>query len=89
MLRLLSLCFVSLFLVGCNTHDEQYYRLHPKALQQTLSDCQKVPAANCQKLAVIAKEMNQLAYSLQANPQEFGQKIIGLQGELAELHADD
>ena len=85
MVKHLILSLATLLLVACSTHDEQYYRVHPEALQEALKKCpeQRPDALTCDELNRIALDVNQLVYSLQMSPQGFGTKIIALQVELA------
>lgn len=76
---------VIISLSGCSKHDADYYRLHPKKLQEALKNCpSKAPAGmSCTELKTIAEHTSQLVYELQMNPQAFGLKIITLQQTLA------
>ncbi len=75
-----------LIISGCTPHNENYYRMHLKALQEALSLCpEKSPAdISCAKLNALGKEINGLVYELQRSPQQFGSTIITLQNKLAE-----
>lgn len=87
-MRLPSLALsLFLFMVGCSSHDEAYYRLHPKQLQQVLKQCtgQASTNENCEQLKILAAQMTQLAYELQKNPQAFGNQILSLQEKIAEV----
>lgn len=90
MFRLLFLSWMLVLLVACSTQDSQYYRNNPQLLQKALARCPQSPPStvSCEELKAIAVEMNQLAYELQINPQEFGTKILSLQAELAKQQAD-
>jgi len=83
-------CF--LFLVGllasgmCFAADYvRYYQTHPEALQKALQACptSSPTGLTCDDLRHMAERMNELAYQLRSNPQEFGQTILALQEELA------
>lgn len=89
MVKQLILSLATILLVACSTHDAQYYRLHPEALQQALKKCPapQPEALSCEELSRIALDVNQLVYSLQMSPQGFGSKIISLQVELAKQQA--
>lgn len=89
MVKHLILSLATIMLVACSTHDEQYYRVHPEALQQALKKCpaEQPDALSCDELNRIALDVNQLVYSLQMSPQGFGTKIISLQVELAKQQA--
>jgi hypothetical protein len=67
------------------SNNQDYYRLHPKELQQAVNACpNKQPQGlTCQQLEVLAKRMNTLAYQLQMSPQGFGKKILALQETIA------
>lgn len=72
-------------LVSCSEKNEQYYRSHPKELQQALKTCPAVnpPSMTCDALQELGQSMNSLAYSLQSSPQGFGAKILALQETIA------
>src|SRR3990167_5882513 len=80
----------ALFLTSCANHDENYYRLHPRKLQEALKQCPQNPSSlvTCEKLKQLAVEISQLAYELQMNPQAFGQKIVVLQHKIATKQAE-
>ena len=79
-----------LFLTSCMAHDKQYYRNNPQKLQAALKNCpeQQPKNVNCDVLKDIAQEMNRYAYELQLSPQQFGQKILLLQVQLAKMQDD-
>jgi|GEM_PF-1407338 len=85
---ILGLVAVSL-LTACTTHDEQYYRTNPPALQQAIKDCSEQSSGQltCDQLKAIAADVSQLAYELQINPQAFGKKIISLQNQMVAIQA--
>lgn len=86
MSKYLVIILITLGLVSCQfKKDEQYYRSHPSELQSALKLCpNKQPdGLSCQQLEAIGKRMNSLAYQLQYNPQEFGNKILALQQVIA------
>lgn len=80
------LVLVSLGLVSCTAKDEQYYRSHPKELQQALKSCpaEKPPLMTCDALHKLGERLNALAYQLQSSPQGFGAKILSLQQTIAQ-----
>lgn len=84
----MSLAIISL--TACVSKDATYYRSNPQELQKALKLCpaQPSPLITCDQLKNIAVDVNELAYSLQMNPQEFGNKIINLQNQLALLQAE-
>ncbi len=84
-MKYIILMFMSLWVVACAAHDESYYRLHPDALHKEIKNCpDKQPKAmRCDQLIAIAAQVNELAYQLRMNPQQFGQQIIALQIALA------
>jgi hypothetical protein len=83
--KYLVVLFLLLGVSACTTKDEQYYRAHPKALQQALSACpnQSPQGLTCAQAEQIMNKMNGLAFELQLNPQSFGAKILKLQQTLA------
>ncbi len=85
MMKFILLAVMSIWVVACSAHDEQYYRLHPVTLQQALKQCPEQQPGNlsCQQLKDIAKKMNVLAYQLRMNPQGFGKQILALQETVA------
>lgn len=90
MVKYLFLSVAGSLLVACSTPSPQYYRMNPQELPAAIKACQtstKVAQLHCSDLQQIAIDINQLAYELQANPQKFGKKIISLQEQLAQQHA--
>jgi hypothetical protein len=79
------MALLTLGLVSCTTKNEQYYRSHPKELQQALKNCpaQQPQGLSCEQLQKLGERMNALAYQLQSSPQGFGSKIITLQENIA------
>lgn len=75
---------VLLGLTSCTKKDKYYYELHPYKLQQAISYCRdkQSHSVTCNQLRALANQMNHLAYQLQANPQQFGAKILALQEHL-------
>ncbi|WP_028388440.1 hypothetical protein [Legionella fairfieldensis] len=94
-MRYLFIAGILTMVTACSTHDEQYYRGHPQALQKALGDCpaRQPSGVSCETLADIALQINELAFQLQMNPQGFGKKILSLQENLAKqriaLQADN
>jgi hypothetical protein len=70
-------------LMGCAVHDKHFYINHPKVLERDLANCQPHPSQglNCEQLASIAREMNQLAYEFRHDQQRYGHEILTLQYE--------
>lgn len=64
--------------------DTHYYSMHPQALQQAMQQCASQPTDSCEQLHQLAERMNNLAYELHMNPQEYGLQIIALQTSLAQ-----
>ena len=89
-MRYFVLVCVSFLLVACGSEDAQYYRLHPQLLQTALKNCPQTSPRqiSCDELVKIADEVNQLAYQLQRDPQDFGNIILSAQAKLAKLEAD-
>lgn len=89
LMKYVFLIFASLVITACSNQDENYYRHNPQALQDVIKNCTNNPSAtlNCDKLTVIANEINELTYQLQLNPQGFGKKILELQQTLAAQQA--
>jgi hypothetical protein len=75
------------FLVGCQPHDEDYYRSHPQALFAALNTCGanggRISNESCQRMKKMAESFQALALSLKQDPQVFGQKIIKLESKCA------
>src|SRR5689334_4995987 len=85
-MRILGFGLMILLLTSCQNKDANYYRFHPKALQTALQQCpQQSTAVSCDTLNHIADEVNQLAYALHQNPQEFGNQILALQNQMVTL----
>jgi hypothetical protein len=80
-----GLLLVSLGMTGCTQHDEQYYRLHPQALQDAIAQCpEKAPKmVTCEALHKMAIQVNEWVYELRMSPQGYGQTILALQEEIA------
>lgn len=81
----LLISFAGLGLMGCRPHDAQYFKLHPKALQDAVAACpSRAPKlVSCDALHQIAIEVNELVYELRMSPQGFGQSILALQASIA------
>jgi hypothetical protein len=79
--RVLLLLFISFSLVGCAKHDATYYATHPTVLEQAMARCPMTSLGelDCDQLKKIALRMNELAYQLRLNQQQYGQQIIALQ----------
>lgn len=77
---------MALGLASCTAKNEQYYRSHPKELQQALKACpnQQPEGLSCDGIKKLAGRMNELAYQLQYSPQGFGHKILALQETIAQ-----
>lgn len=84
--KYLVMVFLAIELTSCTTKDEQYYRSHPKELQQALKSCpaKKPAGTNCDALGQLGERLNTLAYQLQSGPQRFGGKILSLQVTIAQ-----
>lgn len=67
------------------SHTERYYNLHPRVLQQVIAGCpNKQPRdLNCDQLRLVASRVNELAYQLRLNPQNYGKEILALQQQIA------
>ena len=73
-------------LASCRMNDTHYYELHPVELQAAVKACPGTApqGVTCEELQLLARRMNGLAYQLQANPQDFGKKILTLQQTIAD-----
>ena len=89
MIKYILLLVASLWVAACAAHDERFYSLHPKALQQAIEKCpQHQPRdISCEQLKNIASRVNESAYQLRVNPQEYGQKILTLQEMIGKQEA--
>lgn len=65
------------------TKNKQYYRMHPKELQQALVDCQNKESKQCIQLRQLGQHLQTLVQELQHSPQGFGQRILALQQTIA------
>lgn len=65
--------------------EEHYYKENPKALQKAMGQCpEKQPAGiPCERLKVIAQQVNDSVHELQIDPQKYGQRILALQELIA------
>ena len=89
MIKYILLLVASLWVAACAAHDERFYSLHPKALQQAIEKCpqQQPRDISCEQLKNIASRVNESAYQLRVNPQEYGQKILTLQEMIGKQEA--
>ena len=64
-----------------------YYWMHPNALKRALTACKNnnIASAQCTYLHKIAVKFNTLAYELNIDPLNYGQKILALQMQIATL----
>lgn len=85
MIRRILLIILTFWIAACSAHDEHYYRQHPNALQDALKKCdeQESKALNCAQLREMALRMNELAYQLRGDPQNYGKQILALQQTVA------
>lgn len=83
--RLALLCCVALMTTACTAQDEQYFSVHPKALQEAIAACPaKAPkSVSCDSLRELAIKVNELVYELRMSPQGFGKTILSLQEKVA------
>lgn len=81
----LLLLFTLLSLTGCGSHDERYYREHPKALQDAIAECpvHAPKMVDCETLHQIAIQVNEYVYDLRMSPQEFGKTMLALEETIA------
>jgi hypothetical protein len=88
--KYLVIIFITLGLTACSEKNEQYYRSNPKELQKAMRGCPKVQpeGMNCKQIENLGNRMNTLAYQLQFNPQEFGNKILDIQQTIAKQKLD-
>jgi hypothetical protein len=80
-MKFVILAMMSLWVVACSAHDENYYRMHPNVLHNEIKKCpdEQPQSLSCEQLTAVAAQMNELAYQLRSNPQLFGQQIMTLQ----------
>lgn len=85
LLKIIVVSMLVLNLISCMERNEQYYREHPKELQEAVKSCSSNRAQdlNCETLSELSKRLNKLAYELQYSPQAFGLKILALQQTIA------
>lgn len=88
--KYLVILFITLGLTACSEKNEQYYRSNPNELQTAMKGCPTVQpeGMNCKQIEALANRMNTLAYELQFNPQEFGNKILDIQQKIAKQKLD-
>lgn len=86
-MRLAFFCVVWMMLIGCTSHDEAYYRAHPKMLAEALKRCpQDAPeAVSCDQLQKLTQTFRTLMTQIQQSPQSFGQSILSLQENCSRL----
>lgn len=83
-LLLMVLC-VSVDANACFSRDQGYFKTHPKALQEALTQCpDKAPKlVECDELQKIAVNINDFVNELRMSPQGYGQTILHLQEKIA------
>lgn len=83
-LLVMVLC-VSVDANACISHDQGYFKTHPKALQEALTQCpDKAPKlVQCDELQKIAVKINDLVNELRMSPQGYGQTLLNLQEKIA------
>jgi hypothetical protein len=84
MIKYLIFFMIPTLATACFTHDEDYYRLHIKALEDAIYHCPDVhpKQVTCVQLQQMASRINMLSNELRTDPQLFGQKIMMLQAAL-------
>jgi hypothetical protein len=85
MIKYIILVITSLWTVYCVAHTDRYYRLHPNALQDVISQCsnKQSKGVDCDQLNAIASQVNALAYQLRLDAQGYGKDILALQESIA------
>ena len=85
MIKYIMLVITSFWMVSCVAHNDRYYSLHPNVLQDAITECSNKPSkdVDCEQLKVIASKVNELAYQLRLNAQEYGKEILALQETIA------
>lgn len=85
MIKYIFLMLVSLWVAACAAHDEHYYSVHPKLLQQAIGQCpaKQPKGISCAQLNDVAVRVNEFAYQLGLDPQGYGKKILALQEMIA------
>lgn len=85
MFKFISIIVLSFWVVGCTAQDANYYRLHPRALQDAIQTCpSSAPSGiSCDALHHIAMELNAMASTLRRDPQAYGQAILSRQEAIA------
>jgi chromosome segregation ATPase len=78
--------FLSSCLISCSIDSTQYYKSHPKELQEALQKCPTPPSPSisCEQLQQMAVRIDKLAFSLRSNPQEYGLGILSLQEKISQ-----
>jgi|GEM_PF-1326620 len=82
----IGLGMLVLGLSACSPENEQKYSIHPKKLQQAMSQCPEHPPKDisCEQLSNISMRVNQLVYKLRLDQQAYGQDILALQSMITE-----
>lgn len=90
MIKYAFLLITILSISACSAHDPQYYREHPRALQQAIQQCPEKPPSqvSCDQLFAIAATMNDLAEKLRSDRQGFGKAILALQETIAQQQSE-
>jgi hypothetical protein len=90
MIKYIVLAMISIWGTAYAAHDDYYFSLHPKVLQQALQTCpaKQPKGVNCDQLKNIALRVNESAYQLRLDPQAYGKKILLLQQTIAKQESD-
>jgi hypothetical protein len=89
MKKYMLLLFIAKTALACPAKDETYYLNHPKVLQEATQACPDTPPKHlsCKEIGSIGQHMQNLAYELQDNPQQFGIRILSVQQIISEKQA--
>ncbi|MDF1756907.1 MAG: hypothetical protein P1U74_01220 [Legionellaceae bacterium] len=77
------------FFLSCSAfaEDANFYKMNPQKIQKELTSCPKkhLNGVSCDELNGIASHINDLAISLQLDPQGYGITILKMQEKLAKM----
>lgn len=95
-LQLIFFSWMLILLVSCDQHqDTSDYLQHPEHLLVLVRECQMNPpltqeeAQKCKAVFYAGKEMATLVTEIQANPQQFGERMLRAQMQYAAQTSED
>jgi hypothetical protein len=89
MKKYILLLFITQSVIACTSNSENYYLDHPHNLRKAVQACPATPPKHfsCEQIIKMEQRMQDLAYALQENPQQFGIAILAIQQTIAKQQA--